>query len=258
MDCNQARQHWNLYHDSEGDAELHFRIGEHLAMCPPCAQWFHQQSRLESLLAGKLRSQPETPAIWDHVLSRCGLKQPASGHRWLWFAGVAACVMLALGVAVYASRPTLARSPDLAKLSTEWHQRLEAGAETLQFRSDSDLAVEDYLRQRVSFPVRCPPRKDTGFVVQGAGVCRIADQPAAYLSGHVDASAVSIFVLPSDSVNTFPAQREALRQGRQHRSREGAYEVVMAVIDRNAVVVIGQTDKDRLDRVLRAYGTYPH
>ena len=52
MNCNEARQHWNLYHDSEGDAELHFRISEHLAGCADCAQWFSQQSRLEGLLVG--------------------------------------------------------------------------------------------------------------------------------------------------------------------------------------------------------------
>ena len=33
MTCTEARQQWNLYHDSEGDAELHFQVNEHLAMC---------------------------------------------------------------------------------------------------------------------------------------------------------------------------------------------------------------------------------
>src|SRR5215831_20053443 len=257
MNCNEARQHWNLYHDSEGDAELHFRISEHLAVCPDCAQWFSQQSRLECLLVDKLRTQPPTPELWDQVLRRSGLKQPAPARRWLWLAGIAACVAVAIASFWYASRPTAPPSPDLTKLSAEWHQRLEAGEETLQFRSKSDLEVEGYLRQRVTFPVRCPPRKDAGFAVKGAGVCRLADQPAAYLSGYVDEAPVSIFVLPKGSLDTFPHQRDAVRQGKTHRCREGPYQMVMAVIDRNAVLVIGQTDADRLDRVLRAYGTYP-
>src|SRR5262245_9428408 len=257
MNCNEARQHWNLYHDSEGDAELHFRISEHLAVCPDCAQWFSQQSRLESLLVDKLRTQPPTPELWDQVLSRCGLKQPAPARRWLWLAGVAACAVAALAVFWHTSRPVGPLPPDLTRLSAEWHQRLEAGEETPQFRSKSDLEVEGYLRQRVTFPVRCPPRKDAGFVVEGAGVFRIADQPAAYLSGHVDAAPASILVLPRIILDTFPHQRGAVREGNTHRCREGPYQVVMAVIDRNAVLVIGQTDADRLDRVLRAYGTYP-
>jgi hypothetical protein len=262
MNCNEARQHWNLYHDSEGDAELHFQISEHLAVCPNCAQWFSQQSRLEGLLVDKLRCQSPTPELWDQVLSRCGLKQPAPARRWMWLAGIAACAVVAVALFWYASRLSGPPSPDLSKLSVEWHQRLVAGEESPQFRpspsEEPDLAVERYLRPpRVPFPVRCPPRKDAGFEVQGAGVCRLADQPAAYLSGRVDGAPVSIFVLPRDSLGSFPRQRDAVRQRNTLRSREGPYQVVMAVIDRNAVLVIGQTDADRLDRVLRAYGTYP-
>src|SRR5262249_17232024 len=155
------------------------------------------------------------PALWDQVFRRAGLKQPTSARRrWLWLSGVAACV--AVGVALYwfATRPTFPPSPDLTKLSAEWHQRLETGQQTLQFRSNSDLEVEGYLRQRVTFPVRCPPRKDAGFEVKGAGVCRLADHPAAYLSGQVDSASVSVFVLPSDSLDTFPLQRDAVLQGK--------------------------------------------
>jgi hypothetical protein len=265
MNCNEARQHWNLYHDSEGDAELHFRISEHLGMCPDCAQWFSQQSRLESLLADKLRSPPPTSELWDQVLRRYGLNQPAPARRWMWLTGVAAGAVVVVVASVIAvavaliwtwNRPRVP-PPDLAKLSAEWHQRLAEGEETLQFRSQSDLEVEGYLRQRVAFPVRCPPRRDAGFAVEGAGVCRLADQPAAYLSGYVDEAPVSIFVLPRDSLDTFPHQRDAVRQGNTHRCREGPYEMVLAVIDRNAVLVIGRTDPDRLDKVLRAYGSYP-
>jgi len=260
MNCEEMRRHWNLYHDSEGDADLHFRIGEHLAVCAPCAQWFDQQSRLEVLLADKLRSQSPTPAIWDRVLHQTGLapKPPAATRRWSWLLGVAACLLLLVAVSWSVLRRNRPPGHDLANLSAELHHRLEAGEETLQFRSESDLEVENYLRDRVPFPVRCPPRKDAGFVVQGAGVFRIADQPAAYLFGHVDATPVSIFVLSRDKLAAFPAQRPALLEEGTHRNQEGAYQVVMAGIDRNAVLAIGQTDPALLDRVLHAYGTYPH
>src|SRR5262245_45426844 len=137
MNCNEARQHWNLYHDSEGEAALHFRLSEHLAVCPDCAQWFSQQSRLESLLAERLKSQPATPELWDRVLTHCRLNQAVPARRWLWLAGVAACAALSVSVWWYASRPPISASPDLTKLSAQWHQRLEAGEETLQFPSKS-------------------------------------------------------------------------------------------------------------------------
>jgi anti-sigma factor RsiW len=259
MNCNEARRHWNLYHDSEGDAVLHFQISAHLAVCPHCAEWFSQQSRLESLLAEKLNVQAPTPALWHEVLSRSGLIQPAPARRWLWFAGVAACaVVLVVAMLWTWSHSPLQTSPDLAKLTAARHERLAAGEEIPQLESRSDLEVEGYLRKRVSFSVRCPPRKDAGFAVQGAGVCQLADQPAAYLSGRVDEAAVSIFVLPRDSLATFPHQQEALLKEKTHRCREGQYAMVLGVIDRNAVLVIGQTDPERLEKVLSAYGTYPH
>ncbi len=258
MNCNEARQHWNLYHDSEGDAELHFQISEHLAVCPHCAEWFSQQSRLESLLAEKLDSQAPTPELWSDVLTRTGLIQPAPARRWLWFAGAAACAAVLVAAMLWTwNRSPAPPSPDLARLTAARHERLVAGEELPQFESRSDLEVEGYLRKRVSFPVRCPPRKDAGFAVQGAGVCQLAEQPAAYLSGRVDDAPVSIFVLPRDSLAAFPHQREALLKEKTHRCQEGQYAMVLGVIDKNAVLVIGQTAPERLAKVLSAYGSYP-
>jgi len=259
MNCDEARRHWSLYHDSEGDSESHFRIGEHLAMCDQCARWFDQQSRLENLLANNLRSQSLTPSVWDAVLNQPGLvpKQRAVLHRWKQMLGVAACLLLITAAWWISQRHKSSVEPDLAIITSLWHQRLAAGEETLQFRSDSDLAVEDYLRKQVSFPVRCPPRRDAGFAIQGAGVLRLADQPAAYLSGHVGEASVSIFVLPSDSLAAFPHQQQALRKETIHHRWEGDYAMVMGVIDKNAVLVIGQAEPQRLEKVLNAYGTYP-
>lgn len=258
MKCNEARQHWNLYHDSEGDAELHFQISEHLAICPDCAEWFGQQSRLEGLLTEKLNSQAPTPELWNKVLTRSGLVQPATTRRWLWLGSVAACAaVIVIAVLWPGNRSPVQTSPDLAKLSAATHERLAAGKDVPQFESRSDLEIEHYLRKRVSFPVRCPPRKDAGFAVQGAGVCQLAEQPAAYLSGRVDDAPVSIFVMPRDSLSAFPHQQEALLKEKTHRCQEGHYAMVLGVIDKNAVLVIGRTEPERLEKVLNAYGTYP-
>src|SRR5262249_2484207 len=131
------------------------------------------------------------------------------------------------------------------------------GEEKPQFESRSDLEVEDYLRKRVSFSVRCPPRKDAGFAVEGAGVCKLGEQPAAYLSGHVDEAPVSIFVLDRDSLAAFPHEQGALLKEKTHRCQEGQFAMVLGVIDKNAVLVIGKTEPARLEKVLSAYGTYP-
>lgn len=255
MNCNEVRQHWNLYHDSEGDAALHFQINEHLAICPDCAEWFAQQSRLEVLLAGKLRCDAVTPALWNQVLSRAGLNRPESVVRsWLWLGSMAACIAI-IGATLWIVN--LASPPDLAKLSAAWHERLASGQETVQFSNESDLEVERYLRKRVAFPVRCPPRKDAGFAVQGAGVGTLAEQPTAYLSGHVDDAPVSILILPREGLESFPHQRDAVRKEKTHHCQEGQYAMVLGVIDRNAVLVVGAATPAQLEKVLLAYGTYP-
>jgi anti-sigma factor RsiW len=257
MNCIDVRQHWSLYHDSEGDAELHFQIGEHLAACPECAQWFAHQSRLEGLLDDKLRAGAPSPELWGGVYARCGLVEPArTGHR-SWFLALAACLAVAVTLVFlsHRSRPDLRSG--LLQASLEHHQRLVSGGVPPEFVSQSDLEVETYLRRQVTFPVRCPPRKDAGFAVEGAGVCRLADQPAAYLAGHVDRAPVSIFVLPRESLERFPIERDATRDGRTHQCQDGFLQIAMSVIDRNAVLVVGEVDAVSLERVLRAYGTYP-
>jgi predicted anti-sigma-YlaC factor YlaD len=100
MNCAEARRYWSLYYDSEGDAGLHYRIGEHLADCASCAQWFDRQSRLEGLLAEKLRCQRPTVAMWDRVLAQTGLPPaPLAPMRcWSWLVAVAACLLLTVTV----------------------------------------------------------------------------------------------------------------------------------------------------------------
>jgi hypothetical protein len=259
MNCNEARQHWHLYHDSEGDAALHFAINEHLGLCPACAEWFHKQSRLESLLVERTQSPPASPQLWRDVLRGAGLTPVSPGRRY-WIipgllSGLAACAVLLLSVGVWylVHRP----SPDLSAAAAAWHERIVDGQETVEFSSESDLEVEAYLKQRVSFPVRCPPRKDAGFAVRGAGAGQIGGQPTAYLAGSVDDTPVSIFVLPRSSLDAFPRQRAAAEKETTHRCKEGSYELVLRTIDRNAVVVVGRTSPERLERVLNAYGTYP-
>jgi hypothetical protein len=165
--------------------------------------------------------------------------------------------MLVVAVLWTWNRSPVQPSPDLAKLAATRHERLVAGEEIPQFESRSDLEVEGYLRKRVSFPVRCPPRKDAGFAVEGAGVCQLGEQPAAYLSGRVARAPVSIFVMPRDSLAAFPQLEGALLKDKTHHCQEGQYAMILGVIDKNAVLVIGQTESERLEKVFNAYGTYP-
>lgn len=125
--------------------------------------------------------------------------------------------------------------------------------QAVEYESQSDLDVENYLRQRVSFQVRCPPRRDSGFHVRGAGTCRLDRSQAAYLVGQVDGNDVSIFILPKHALKWFPRQQQELASGSAHRCREGNYQMVMAAIDQSVVLIIGRTSEKRLWDVLDAH-----
>jgi len=264
MNCEQAKQHWHLFHDSEGDAELHHQINEHLAMCPDCARWYFQQSRLEDALVDKLRvGQPSKP-MWDRIRAQCVDKQPATARSWLFAKrtfGLAALIVVAVvGLVWYGvsgTGPDAEATPDLADLSIELHDKLASGREALKVYSQSPQKVEDYVRARVRFPMRCPPRKDAGFEVAGGGVCQFENDPVAYVVGEVDGQRVSVFIMARESLANYPTQDDALRRQSTLTDRRGSCGVVMGELDRNLVLVVGQVESGRLTRVLNAYGSYP-
>lgn len=257
MDCDDARRYWDLYYDSEGDGGLYLEINSHLEHCHPCAEWFCRQSRLEDAITARLASREPSAELWDRVLAQTIL-QP-SRFRTAWFLGgglLALAASLLVAVGLWQHRQPA--SPDLAALTADYHGELAAAAKVPEFRSPSDLEVENYLRRRVNFPVRCPPRRDSGFAVEGAGISRLAGEEAAYVVGSVEGIPVSLFILPRDSLSRFAHQYDAVEREGIHWCREGAYAMAMTTFDQNVVLVIGQTGRDRLRRILDAYGSYPH
>jgi anti-sigma factor RsiW len=253
-----------LYLDSEGDPELHFRISGHLAMCPGCVEWYAQEQRFEQALTERLAATPATPELWDRVLARAGIHRRRSSRRtWIAVGGVmmgglatAAAVLLVL-ILVFrnANEPP---GPDLARLAADEHEQFLQGSLQPELVSTSDDEVDRYLKNRVSFPVHCPPRKDVAFNVQGARICRIKDEPAALIVGQVDQTRVSVFVFDRASLDAFPSERDYLAKGGgRHRCREGDFEMVSGVVAGNLVIVVGEVAPDKLEQLLNAYGTYP-
>lgn len=265
MTCNEARQHWMLYLDSEGDAELHFRISDHLGMCPDCAEWFAKQERLERLLADRLKCDEANDELWGRVLQRTGLvptRRPGGWRKTVWsLAGAVAVLGLAFIAATLlltrpAAEPVVA-VPDLARLTTDCHERHLRGLSQVEFHSQDDQAIERYIRQQVSFPVHCPPRKNVDFAVEGAGVCRWAPKPMVYLVGRVEETSVSVFVLDRACLDLFSQDRGRLdRGGGRYRCRQGGYHMVSGVTTDNVVVVVGTAPPEVLEKLLNAYGSY--
>lgn len=258
MNCSQARQHWHLFHDSEGDAELHLQVNEHLEHCSECARWFTQQSTLEEAITHSLNAGMEpTPAIWQKIEQQLLPPQPARSRRWLLFGSATLALAASLLIAVsFGLWPSSAQ--DLASLSVALHDKLASGQENPNFASTSHLEIEDYLKQHVSFPVRCPPREDAGFQARGGGTCKLANDPVAYVVGQVDGEEVSLFILSRSSLEHFPEQLARLRREGTLRQRQGNLDIVMTEFDQNLVLVVGKAHPEKLQRLLRSYGSYPH
>lgn len=267
MNCQEARRHWNLYYDSEGEAELHFQLNEHLETCSDCGQWFDQQNRLEALIEERLGASAEvgtqddgSDLDWSTILVNAGVTPAKTTRRWLFMGSallaLAASILLMLGFFTRGERPS--GDADLALLSSEVHGHVSNGGLRPDFESVSDVEVDQYLLGRVSFPVRCPPRKDSGFAVRGAGLCELANQPAAYVVGSVGNRPVSIFVLPRASLAAFPRQRAELLRSDVSEFSQGGRQIVYSMIDQNVVLVVGEVERQKLTRVLKSYGTYPH
>jgi anti-sigma factor RsiW len=262
MNCNQIRQHWHLFHDSEGDAEMHLQINEHLEQCPECARWFAQQSSLEEALTKAIQSSaPPTAAIWDKIERQITPAATVSRRNWLFFGSavlaLAASLLVAFNIGLWPGTKT-GGSQDLADLSIALHGRLTSGEESVPFASASPAEVEEYLRRQVNFPVRCPPRDDAGFQVRGGGTNRLANDPVAYVIGHVDGEDVLLFILSRASLVHFPQEQAALERERTHHRREGNLDILMTEFDQNLLVAVGPVHTARLERLLKAYGSYPH
>lgn len=257
MNCSESRRHWELYYDSEGDSELYLQINEHLAECPSCAKWFFQQGQFEELMTDKLSAGEPTPELWQRILAETEIVQPVAARGWTFLASffaLAASLLLAVGLWQMMPGDDLEH---LSALTAAVHQGFAGNGQGIEFASASDQEVEQYLKQRVPFAVRCPPREDAGFEVRGGGICTIAGDPAAYVVGRVEDQDVSVFILPQERLSRFVHERDVLGREAIHHCREGDLDMVLAKIDRNVVVVIGRATPQKLERVVRAYGTYP-
>jgi hypothetical protein len=86
----------------------------------------------------------------------------------------------------------------------------------------------------------------------------LSNQPAAYVVGSVEDRPVSIFVLHRESLAAFPKQLADLQRDDVSEFSQGSHRMVFSMIDQNVVLVVGDVEREKLTRVLKSYGTYPH
>lgn len=152
----------------------------------------------------------------------------------------------------------------LPLLSATIHRNLANGSLKPELQSESDREVEEYFQSRAPFPVRCPPRIDSGFSVSGAGLCDLAGHPAAVVvgsiekRGSVERTPVSLIVMAKDQISNFSEHTQALTKSEHVEWSDGELNVVVSTYDQNLILATGATGWQDLRRLLDAYGSYPH
>lgn len=255
-DCNDIRKFFHLYYDSEGGAELHFQISDHLATCPQCKAWFAREARTQGLLDDLLARGQVNPSTWQTIEQQLltDAAVPASRSKGLWMLALAASVIVAVGLW---SLTRLGDSDSLGRLAATEHENYVSGSWQAEVVSSSVEEVEQRLRPRAGFAVRCPPRGQAGFELKGGGLCRLKRELGVHIVGEVDRQPVSVFVLPFQSLRAFPQMREHLpAEGRLHECREGRYQMVAGLLHGHVVLVLGRAPRDVLVEILRGYGAH--
>jgi len=256
MNCEEIRQHWHVFHDSEGDAEIHLRINDHLSLCDECSKWFFQQSRLEDGMVEKLRDVEATKEVWKTIRQQCVATEPHVKRHYVFWSSLVAIMLVCLVAIFRGGVLPGGRSFDLAELSAGLHEKLATGREQIQLISNSTNEIEEYLRGSVSFPVRCPPPEEIGFSLRGGGTCHFEQDTVAYIVGQVDGTPVSVFVMDRNSLSHFPLHYNILGRESVYQCRARDVGIVMSQVNDNLVLVTGKAPADRLRQVLKAYGSH--
>ncbi len=260
MRCHEVRKLFPLYYDSEGDAEMQLQLGDHLGLCPQCKAAFERQTRHEGALVAALATGEPSPEIWERIERRVWNTKSRLRFRWFQFRHgrlLALAGGLLLTLLVWQLVGSGHSDGHLSQLAGVAHHLYVSGDWRADVQSESVEELEQALRSRAGFAVRCPPQGQAGFRLKGGGICRLGSHQAVHFVGDVRGRAVSMIVLPGKCLQAFPHMRQHLSaEGQTHRCCEGRYEMVASRLHGHLVVVLGEISPDVLESILLGYGSH--
>ena len=256
MNCNEAKRRWVLIGE-RGEPERELLL-DHLAGCEDCLQWYQRQSEVDMLTVQVLYGSGPDLSVWRRIEQQV-LPRPSSitpAYAWRACLAAAAVLLIVVGLLRYLRSEN---SHAAAEKLIAKHLELAAGDIPMAHLSESDLQVESYLKSRTPFPMRCPPRRDSGFFVKGAGVLSAEKTSTAYLHGQVGDTPVTIFIMPVTRKSDFPFDDDPAADSTTIVCPYTNCTVYLAILHQNVVAIIGESISESiLERIARAYGTYPH
>lgn len=145
MKCDEVRQLYEAYFDSELDAKTTLEIQQHLAVCPDCARVSAAETKLATQINSRLKDGARSAALWAQIEQQVAAAhkvdtQPRLGAEavlrsawWrelLWpnpqaWAGLAALWVMMLVISLFAHEPaTVAGAQKVTQPSPQLRQML--------------------------------------------------------------------------------------------------------------------------------------
>ena len=209
MSCDRAKSQIFPYVDGELPRELRQEMEAHLAECTACRRFVDQELTFRDRYVARLRPDPAPPDLRESVdrllEGLVSASERGRGRRvqtWI-AAGVAAVLLLALGVTIGIGVQTMRQRADLlaelTEASVEQHQKLANGQLPPDLVDGSPRSAEAWFRRRLDFNVTLPELPSDNLTLLGARISHLGSVPAAALEYRLDHPNVSLFVIPDEA-----------------------------------------------------------
>ncbi|MGQ9588853.1 MAG: anti-sigma factor family protein [Planctomycetota bacterium] len=276
MKCQEARDLFFLYHDSELDSRSVQDVNLHLETCQACREHWDREERLEEALSraawrsavsvegfpwtdleariradGVSRAEPATQVGTGDVARRSGLR---------WRSAAAAFLLLGLtavlaGWYLYRPDPSVAA---VARSAYEHHQEYLAGKSPVQVRGPDVEAVRNFYAGQLGFEVLVPDALTVASALDlptdlvGARRCTFLGGPVAYVTYRIGERDVTVILGP---VRPPEATVDAISRspgGILERTVEDC-RILIATVRGVLFVAAGRTDPHALRHLLAAF-----
>jgi anti-sigma factor RsiW len=219
LNCQEAQNLLEAFHDNELDGVTSLSVQEHLDECPDCRRQWRWLGEVEASLRRLTESVPSP----DQDLRRHALRPTSTladpvlalfrTHRRL--AGV---VLLALLFALGAIVMLMERTGADVMLFVRDSVKMAQNAVSLELRTSNTEEAKQWLKQQIGFAPTV--RNPSGFALVGARSCHINSEPVGLLLFERDGQRLSCYVSRS-SMTALRGFNDATPQGIRLGTCEG-------------------------------------
>jgi anti-sigma factor (TIGR02949 family) len=230
-DCNTSLELLNAYVDGESTPPEELELRRHLDACETCRRQVETLLALKAAVAASAEMRPV-----PHTLrARLGPLASRSTRRYVrrrrWLAGLAAAVLIAVGVSGWFMLRPQAKADLLTEALVARHLYFLHDPHAVEITSHDPQRIVAWFSNKVAFPVRLPTLN--GADLKGARFCHFWGHKIALAFYEAHGKRLSLFVTDS---TTFPF---GTRQTPSCRTALGDYEVCIVPTASTVLALVG-------------------